>query len=500
MINSQQGNKVVGYYQSNGCPAPGADNGVVCSTCWKPYFIFSQFNATRKIKNIIYNSNNQPIEQITEYDYYTNLGKTLIKEERVFLNNGKVKTTKYKYAFNDIADFEFGLTSNEQSIKATLFSKYYYGPLEITTKVGEIGQPGVLTAGIKLFHEIFGTALHLQNIKEYTSLSDYKETIINNYDINGNLLEKQDAFGIKTSYQWGYDNTYPIAECKNASTSEFFNENFEANGTLGDSHTGDKFNSGAYTVNWTKPNSRLYVLSYWYKTGGEWFYSGEIAYNTNSYGLSGADGYDDIRIQPKDAQMTTYTYDPLIGMSSTTDAAGRTKYYEYDSFQRLQYVKDQNRKILNAYCYNYAGQSIDCFTSVAIQPTTIYARVEISNHSYYSNYYYPNYSDHHDAEVSIHLYSDAACTIPYIASSPFSVTIENYYEYSSSYYGAGNSSYPSNHTITAGNSSISLGTQAISYTYYTDDPFYGFSYDSATFQFYTISNGTNNYINVVTLN
>jgi YD repeat-containing protein len=63
---------------------------------------------------------------------------------------------------------------------------------------------------------------------------------------------------------------------------------------------------------------------------------------------------DEVRFHRADAQMTTYTYDPLIGMTSSTDERGITTYYEYDSFGRLEAVKDQERNIIKSYKYNYA--------------------------------------------------------------------------------------------------------------------------------------------------
>ena len=51
------------------------------------------------------------------------------------------------------------------------------------------------------------------------------------------------------------------------------------------------------------------------------------------------------------AFITSYTYKPLVGMTSQTDAKGMTTYFEYDSFQRLKYVKDQNGNIIKSYTY-----------------------------------------------------------------------------------------------------------------------------------------------------
>ncbi|WEK35403.1 MAG: hypothetical protein P0Y53_23165 [Candidatus Pseudobacter hemicellulosilyticus] len=58
--------------------------------------------------------------------------------------------------------------------------------------------------------------------------------------------------------------------------------------------------------------------------------------------------------------VTTYTYQPLVGITSVTDERNLTTYYEYDDFGRLMLERDNDRNILRRYCYNYAGQPLDC--------------------------------------------------------------------------------------------------------------------------------------------
>ena len=54
--------------------------------------------------------------------------------------------------------------------------------------------------------------------------------------------------------------------------------------------------------------------------------------------------------------VTTYTYDPLTGMTTETDPAGITTYYEYDGLNRLQYVRDHQQRYVERYQYHYQGQ------------------------------------------------------------------------------------------------------------------------------------------------
>lgn len=54
--------------------------------------------------------------------------------------------------------------------------------------------------------------------------------------------------------------------------------------------------------------------------------------------------------------VTTYTYSPMVGVTSITDPSGRKTSYEYDSANRLQRVLDQDGKVLEQYDYHYANQ------------------------------------------------------------------------------------------------------------------------------------------------
>jgi len=63
--------------------------------------------------------------------------------------------------------------------------------------------------------------------------------------------------------------------------------------------------------------------------------------------------FDDIRFYPMDAQMTTYTYEPLIGVTSVSDINSKPTIYEYDGLGRLVLVRDFLGDILKKYDYNY---------------------------------------------------------------------------------------------------------------------------------------------------
>ena len=56
------------------------------------------------------------------------------------------------------------------------------------------------------------------------------------------------------------------------------------------------------------------------------------------------------------AMVSFYRYDPLKGVTSTVDDKGYITTYEYDDFNRLKRVKDQQGKILGENTYHYKNQ------------------------------------------------------------------------------------------------------------------------------------------------
>jgi YD repeat-containing protein len=138
--------------------------------------------------------------------------------------------------------------------------------------------------------------------------------------------------------------------------TEFFLENFEENQNSTENsaqaHTGKRYRTGDYTVNFRIPNSRTYKIDYWYKNiDGDW-HQKSIPY-TGPTSLTDGVAIDDVRIYPKDAQMKSYTYDPLIGITSVIDETGKATIYDYDDFGRLAVIRDGDRNIEQSFEYVY---------------------------------------------------------------------------------------------------------------------------------------------------
>jgi YD repeat-containing protein len=64
---------------------------------------------------------------------------------------------------------------------------------------------------------------------------------------------------------------------------------------------------------------------------------------------------DDLSLYPVGAQLTSFTYDALRGMTSQTGSDGRTIFYEYDGLGRLVRTRDEQGRILSQQQYHYAG-------------------------------------------------------------------------------------------------------------------------------------------------
>jgi YD repeat-containing protein len=144
------------------------------------------------------------------------------------------------------------------------------------------------------------------------SLGDNERTVLkyDRYDNEGNILQYTTLDGISTTILWSYNGQYPVAEIKNAIYEDVI----------------DVLGGQDYIDYLTKieilPDNQIVQLN-------------------------------SIRYTLPNAQVTTYTYKPLVGISSMTDPRGVTTFYEYDDFNRLIATKDKDGHIIKSFEYNY---------------------------------------------------------------------------------------------------------------------------------------------------
>jgi len=216
---------------------------------------------------------------------------------------------------------------------------------------------------------------------------------------SGNPFQVTPHNGVLVSYLWDYQNIKPIAKVTGTSWDQIAYTSFETSGTGGiyldnngtgiiatDAITG----SSCYQINYGLAKFNLdpgktYVVSMWAKNGtpsyngfngstqtvattnvwttgktvNGWTYIEKAFANVTTINVGGGGGLvDEVRFYPLNAQMETYTYSPLLGITSQCDAANRISYYSYDALGRLIVVKDQDGNIVKTYQYHYKGQSI----------------------------------------------------------------------------------------------------------------------------------------------
>ncbi len=160
---------------------------------------------------------------------------------------------------------------------------------------------------------------YVKTLKGYDpALSEEDRIVFHGYYNNGKVQEVSKADGAHVVYIWGYNESKPIAKIENASYSEVSSQ-----------------------------VSNLQTLS-----------DADNDRTQNSSGNEGAlrNALESLRGSLPNAMITTYTYDPLIGVTSITNPRGETIYYTYDSLNRLEFVKDANGSILSKNEYHYKNQ------------------------------------------------------------------------------------------------------------------------------------------------
>ena len=214
--------------------------------------------------------------------------------------------------------------------------------------------------------------------------SSYVLRDVVNFNSSGNLSELVALNSYNKSYIWDYSNNYPICQVSNADTSNIAYTSFEADGsgnwTIPDTTrqraaaiTGNISYrlTGSNSITKTALlSSTTYIVSYWEDSSantikvnggpdtakitiGGWTYYERQVSSATSVTVSGTGIIDELRLYPKGSLMTTYTYAPLIGMTSQCDASGKITYYTYDGLGRVKLIKDQYGNILKRYDYEY---------------------------------------------------------------------------------------------------------------------------------------------------
>lgn len=258
------------------------------------------------------------------FSWWYNLEKTETKE---YLENGTVNSRTDYYYDSKLAGLPSRVVNTLNDITAsTAETKFSYPP----DLAGELFMSSLVTAnridkpikteqykdGIKLATEktvyqlddSFVPALILPStVQTSQGLNNLEDKVVyHQYDNKGNPIEISQSGDIHTVFIWGYYQTQPIAKIENttyaAVQSQVANLQTKSNTD-------------------TEPNLILALNA--------------------------------LRVSLPNAQVTTYTYKPLVGISTITDPKGNKITYDYDENNRLKSIKDAQNNILSENQYNY---------------------------------------------------------------------------------------------------------------------------------------------------
>jgi len=241
--------------------------------------------------------------------------------------------------------------------KTATFTVSYPGTVTLTaTYEGPTG-PGVWinTLGYEIAaldgSYAYGSTLCVSNNNSCTFSNTYTTPQLNPGTYSLRVTPQTGSNTLAANPYFNY--SYPLYYTTQPTMNEFFYEGFEELSTAatGTPCAGLRYNAGAYTVPFVMPNSRQYQVDYHYLSGGVW-YPMTKPY-TNNMVLSDGSGIDEVRVYPIDAQMVTYTYNPLVGVTSQCDERNRLTFYDYDGFGRLLDSKDNDGNLLKVYNYQY---------------------------------------------------------------------------------------------------------------------------------------------------
>jgi YD repeat-containing protein len=209
------------------------------------------------------------------------------------------------------------LTNVQNDVLKTDYFYHFANSIHTKNRMGEIqqinsyknGQP-ISSNKIVYATGINGNASQLPQVVQSAKGTAALEHRLryNRYDQFGNILEVQQENGTKICYIWGYNHSQPVAKIENIAYS-------------------------------TIPT---YLIT-------------SIQSATTEGELLTA--LIDLRTSLTAAMVTTYTYIPLVGISTVTDPKGYKTTYTYDALGRLSTVKDHDGKFLSTNTYNYRPQN-----------------------------------------------------------------------------------------------------------------------------------------------
>ena len=339
------------------------------------YYYYYPF-VVKKLTTKTYESgtNTNYVTSIQDFTYQNRLVKTIISTDS---KQQQVKTENY-YPENFTAI----------SVYNTMFLK---NMLDFPIQIDQ-SRNTILKKSTKIEYKQWANGgIYPEFVKEQIENNPIETNLqINDYDSRGNIISETPKNGVKESFVWSYNQLLLVARVTNADVTDIAYSSFEMNGNTSWNFTGIpvadynapmgrkaySLTNGGISRTGLDP-ARTYTVSYWSKNGaqnvegvaattgrtinGYTYYEHHVINPPGgTITVSGSGIIDELRLYPQGAFMTTYTYEPVIGMSAQCDDNNRISYFEYDAFARLMLIRDQDKNILKKICYNYDGHTENC--------------------------------------------------------------------------------------------------------------------------------------------
>lgn len=266
----------------------------------KYYVLCSWVQPEYEIQTLYDENGLNPVVTSTKSFYETsNISHYQVTKKEVEDSKGQVTQTTFKYPkdYAGTGDYNDMISKNIIAVPVAVKEEIISTPSNISVSEAKINYAHTGNnnySPVSFEKSVKGNALEV-------------EGTISQYDDKGNILEFTGKNEVVNAIIWGYNYQYPVAKITGASYSTAVAQ-LGVTMTALQSLDGSALRSALNAIRTGLPN----------------------------------------------AQVTTYTYKPLTGVTSITDANGRTNTYEYDGYKQLLIVRDQDGNTVKKNEYVYA--------------------------------------------------------------------------------------------------------------------------------------------------
>ena len=403
------------YFQSGqsggGTCVPAIYTPTQTLACFYPSIKSEKILLDSTVKIFYQQGDTSKLVAVTEANFYDNPAHYQVTRTRIVDSKGNTLINRLKYpqdfipngsswTGNTILDTMIGRNMVAETIEKQ-DSLYYSGSSSGYVAGAQLSLYRILSANLntiahdkiyKLDVQAPVTNFQPFSFTNNTTSMDSRNRLMasfDQYDSKNNIQQYTRTDQNPVTIIWDYVNKYPVAQVKNAVITDVAATSFEADGNGNWSPftgtittvtaapfppTGNNYYNLTTSATLSKSglvSGNVYIISYWSKNGvytitggtnilvvgktinGWTYYDHKVTASSTTLTISGTGAIDEVRLYPSTALMTTYTYAPLVGMTTTCDADNKVTYYYYDGLGRLKWVKDQDGNIIKTYQYHY---------------------------------------------------------------------------------------------------------------------------------------------------